>query len=54
VQLADTRNRGARLRGSIVMRSFAPLPSRTTISPRVNSTSFTRSRTPSMMRIPEP
>jgi len=40
--------------GNIVMRSFAPFPSRTTISARSKSTSFTRSRTHSINRIPVP
>jgi hypothetical protein len=40
--------------GNIVIRSFIPLPSRTTIARWSKSTSFTRKRTPSMMRNPVP
>jgi hypothetical protein len=43
-----------RLSGNIVTLSLLPLPSRTTISRRVNSTSFIRSRKHSSKRIPVP
>ncbi len=45
---------GTRAVGSMVIRSFPPFPQRTTSSPRSKSTSFTRSRRPSITRIPVP
>ena len=45
---------GSSVRGSGTRRSFPPLPLRTTISRRPKSTSFTRSRTASIKRIPAP
>ena len=44
----------ASVAGSTVRRSRPPLPSRTTISLRMKSTSLTRSRSPSISRIPVP
>ena len=49
-----TRSGRRRPSGSTEMRSFCPLPSRITTCRRANSTSFTRRRTPSMMRMPVP
>ncbi len=48
------RNTGTTADGSIVTRSFFPLPSRTKINPRSKSTSFTRRRRHSILRIPVP
>jgi hypothetical protein len=42
------------VRGNIVWRSLAPLPSRTVISRRSKSTSFTRNRSASIKRMPVP
>jgi hypothetical protein len=47
-------NGSASVAGSIVTRSFAPLPSRTVICRIPKSASLTRSRTPSISRIPVP